>query len=141
MISGMCLNLARRLHPEARMVDPEVQAQVRAELEQAGIKCTEMDFLLETSGEVPTSIIGTAYRWTFRRAWRYWVATGPGIPQEIAEPFHNKWGKVVRTGGFAGGRSPLEHAEGFAIDSYHIDTMEGLEEFVHLLFTIHKPRS
>jgi len=133
-------NLARHIDRDNPQVDPEVQAAVRAELEAAGCAYEDHDFLLRQCGEVPTSIIGVQSRWSFRRAWYYWVAEGPGIPPDIAEKFHQTWGGEVRTAGFAGGISPLKWCEGFAVDSYHIDSQDGLNAFVALLKSIHRPQ-
>lgn len=144
--------IARRINPDkrgfpnlarghdARPEDfPEVDETVRRELAEAGIHVTEYRNI--NQGEVPTSFYGgTAHRWLFRRAWYYYVAKGDGIPAEIAEVFHQTWGSQVRVNGHCGCPSPLEQNEGFAIDSYHIDTQEGLNAFVKLLSAIHKPR-
>lgn len=134
------INLARRFDREHLVADPEVQETVRAELTEAGINICDMDFFLDSCGEVPTSIIGIQCRWQFQRAWYYWVAKGPGIPVEKAEEFDKQWGKVVRADGDCGCRGPLFWNEGFGTDSYHIHSQEGLNAFVKLLKEIHIPR-
>ena len=90
--------------------------------------------------EVPTNIFGFWKHWKFERSWYYYRADGAGIPPDLAEEFHKTWGRQVRVSGHCGCPSPLEWYEGFAVDSYHIDTQEGLNAFVALLNQIHKPR-
>ena len=109
-----------------------------SELQQAGIDAEgPFDFL--RVGEVPFGYAGFSYMWSFRRAWYYWVAEGAGIPAEVAEEFHKGWGTQVRVNGDCTCPSPLQSNEGFAIGLYHIDTQEGLNAFVELLKSIHKP--
>jgi hypothetical protein len=54
------------------------------------------------------------------------VPEGPGIEVEAAEKLHQKFGTVVRTDGYSGGKSPREHFQGLACGNYHVDTQEGL---------------
>lgn len=131
------INLARRIDRDNPQVDTEVNETVRAELTAAGIEIEEHDFLIRMCGEVPTKIIGSLAGWSFRRAWRYWVAEGPGVPPEEAEQFHRIWGQQVRVAGHAGCPSPLAYYHGFAVGSYHIDTQEGLNAFADLLRSIY----
>lgn len=104
------------------------------ELEDAGITVHEMPS--DLGREVSTKIIGVCESWSFKRAWYYWVAKGPGIPLQLAEEFHQKWGKEVRVDGHCECPSPLEWFKGFAVDHYHIDTQEGLKAFADLLKSI-----
>jgi hypothetical protein len=134
------INLARQVDRDNPKVDSEVQEIVRKELTEAGIEVVDFPVFINSCGEVPTSIVGSFAGWIFKRLWYYYSASGPGIPSDIAEEFNNKWGKIVRVGGMAGGISPLRYYEGFAVGDYHIDTQEGLNAFVELLKTIHKPR-
>ena len=127
------INLARHKIDEA---DPEVNKQVFKELTEAGIEIYQNKLFINTSGEVPTDIIGTFDKWGFRRSWYYWVATGPGIPMEIAREFNRKWRQEVRIEGSAGGQSST-YNNGFAIGYYHIDSQEGLNAFVELLKSIY----
>lgn len=131
-------NLARGF--DAKPEDyPEVDETITRELTEAGIKVSEFPNI--NKGEVPTSIFcGSAHRWIFQRAWYYYIAKGDGIPPDIAEEFHKEWGTQVRVEGHCGCPTPLWNNEGFAIGSYHIDTQEGLNAFVKLLASIHKPR-
>lgn len=144
--------IAQRTNPQARTFPnlargfnanpedfPEVDETIRRELAEAGI--TESDFHNFDKGEVPTSFYGgLAHRWLFRRAWYYYVAKGDGIPADVAEEFHKEWGTEVRVAGHCDCPSPLYWYEGFAVDGYHVDTQEGLNAFVRLLASIHKPR-
>lgn len=153
-------NLARYTDGQ-HMVDlldvfKEVDDQVRAELMEAGIlnsdgkgdsgNYMEADWIRRISGtdqrckEVPCQIFAAKHRWVFERRWYYYNAEGPGIPPDIAEEFHKTWGTQVRVEGHCGCPSPLEYCEGFAVSHYHIDTQEGLNAFVKLLASIHKPK-
>lgn len=98
-----------------------------AELRGAAIAVTSWEMLRK--GEVPTKHVGHHARWTFHRAWKYWIAEGPGIPPEAAEKFNECWGLECRVEGFAGGISPVEMNRGFAVSLYHIDTQAGLRAF------------
>lgn len=88
------------------------------------------------SGEVKTSSIGVLHGWTFKRAWYYWTAKGPGIPLEQAEALHKTHGTVVRVNGDAGCQSPREAFKGLACGSYHIDTPEGLKALADTIKSI-----
>jgi hypothetical protein len=90
--------------------------------------------------EVPTSLVAFYNGWTFERAWYYYRAKGDGIPPDIAEEFHQTWGRQVRVEGHCGCPSPLEWCQGFAVGSYHIDTPAGLKAFIGLLDRVYKPQ-
>lgn len=112
----------------------EVRAKVtkvaKAELEAAGI---EVFRFTDRRSEVPSDVMGSLSMWSFRRAWYYWMAEGPGIPPHIAEKLHATHGKVVRVAGHCGCPSPIEWYEGFAVGGYHIDTQDGLNAFAEML--------
>lgn len=95
------------------------------ELADAGIKAV---LLPEGAryGEPKTRVLGELGPWSFKRAWRYWVAEGPGIPVDEAEALHVKHGRVVRVAGHCGCPSPLEWYKGFGVGLYHVDSAEGL---------------
>jgi hypothetical protein len=119
---------------------PDVREQAVRELEEAGI--TERLMLhYSDHPEVPAAIIAGVHRWTFTRAWYYWIATGPGIPPEHAIPFDKEWGKEVRVDGDCACRGAEFWGEGFGVGMYHIDTQEGLNAFVQLLAKVRKPVS
>ena len=109
---------------------------LRAELAAAGIQTLQQhegkppeymaDFLRETSGEVKTSVVGTLHGWTFKRAWYYWAAKGPGIEVAAAERLHAAHGRDVRVDGHCGRPSPTEQYKGLAVGDYHVDTPAGL---------------
>ena len=148
------------LLPKAQTIFEGVNATIRAELIAAGFpakidrnKSTEQGLFemwheLENAfrmnngyfPEVPTTVIGIYNGWVFERAWYYYRAKGAGIPPDIAEEFHQTWGKQVRVNGDCGCPSPLESCQGFAVGSYHIDTPAGLKAFVALLDRVYKPR-
>ncbi len=98
------------------------------ELNLAGIEHQKFpESYREHYGEVKTIIMGTLLGWSFQRAWRYWIANGPGIPLDAANALHLTFGKEVRVDGHCGAPSPLEHFHGLAVGSYHIDTQSGLK--------------
>ncbi len=102
---------------------------IRKELTEAGIEISELPVLLGT-GEVPYKVIGSISIgptfWGFNRAWRYWVAEGPGIPLKDAMELHKTYGKEVRVNGHCGCPSPEEQNGNFGTGFYHIDTQQGL---------------
>lgn len=112
-----------------------VTAACKSELEAAGIQTYVFGGLYGQS-EVPSKCVGHLSGWSFKRAWYYWVATGPGIPPEIAERLHATHGREVRVEGHCGCPSPLEWAHGFAIGSYHVDTNDGLKALADTLASI-----
>ena len=101
-----------------------VDDAVAAELEAAGIEVHRFPNPLD--GEVPTGVFGTLRGWKFRRAWRYWVAEGPGIPPDFADELYESHGQEARVAGDCGCRSPRFWHKGFASGMYHVDTQEGL---------------
>lgn len=143
---------------DAQAIFEEVDKTIRAELTAAGIpdKLNEngsegifdmafgnFESCRMSNGcfpEVPAKLVGITHRWTFERAWRYYIAKGPGIPPEFAIPFDKEWGTQVRVDGDCACRGAEFWGEGFGIDMYHIDTPEGLKAFVELLAKIHTPR-
>lgn len=110
---------------------------LRAELKAAGIQTMQeadgkppefmVDLLRSTSGEVKTSVMGVLHGWTFKRAWYYWTAEGPGIENDAAERLHATHGREVRVAGHCGCPSPTEWFKGLAVGSYHVDTPDGLK--------------
>jgi len=128
-------NLARREDDTDSW--PVVDEQTRKELAAAGIKAEGPHDFLRRNREVPSGYLGTLCLWSFRRAWYYWVAEGPGVPADKAEEFHKTWGRQVRVAGHCGCPSPLEWHKGFAVGVYHIDTQDGLNAFAGLLRSIY----
>ena len=110
---------------------------LRAELKAAGIPTLQEDadkppeffaeLLREQSGEVKTSVMGVLHGWTFKRAWYYWTAEGPGIEVTAAEALHATHGQQVRVAGHCGCPSPTEWFKGLAVGDYHVDTPDGLK--------------
>lgn len=109
---------------------------LRTELKAAGIPTIQeaegrppeymADMLRRTSGEVKTSVFGVLHGWEFKRAWYYWICSGPGIEVDAAERLHAAYGKEVRVAGHCGCPSPREWFKGLACGSYHVDTPAGL---------------
>jgi len=118
------------------------------ELEEAGIEIVEGE---RSQGEVPYTLTGKLADWNFLRAWCYWVANAEkGLPLEVAtelhkrkydgkgkEP-HNTYGHVVRVAGNCGCPPPEKwlNDKGM-IDSYHIDSQEGLNALADAIRTLH----
>jgi hypothetical protein len=102
-------------------------AECEAELTAAGIKVEKMPECVRDrwNGEVKTIVLGTLYGWSFTRAWYYWITKGPGLPLEYAVPLYRTYGQEVRVNGHCGCPNPF-YQGGTAVDSYHIDTPEGL---------------
>ena len=93
----------------------------------------------EPVGEVKTSVIGVLHGWQFKRAWYYWVASGPGIEVEAAERLHATHGQSVRVDGHCGCPSPREWFKGLACGSYHVDDAEGLRALADCIKTLVQP--
>lgn len=118
--------------------DPNCDDFIDMEIRKAGLKP------LQVTGphrdEVPYGIYAEFGSWTFTRAWTYWVAEaaeGTGVPIKAAERFNPLFGDEARAAGFAGGL-PNGHLQGWlsrndTIDTYHIDTMDALIDFVNML--------
>lgn len=125
----MLPNLARRGNDSSVWL--EVDSAVNNELRNAGIPSVGPHDWLRHNREVPAGYMGELCMWGFRRAWYYWIASGPGIPADKAEEFHKTWGT------HCGCPSPIEYCHGFSIGQYHIDTQEGLKAFAELLRSIY----
>jgi len=98
------------------------------ELDLAGIEHQKFpESYRDYYGEVKTIILGTMLGWSFKRAWRYWIAEGPGVPLKHAMSLHLKFGQEARVAGHCGAPSPLEYFHGLAVGSYHVDTLTGLK--------------
>lgn len=116
---------------------------LRAELKAAGIQTYQeaegqppeylATILRSQSGEVKTSVMGTLHGWTFKRAWYYWVAEGPGIDVDAAEALHATHGREVRVDGHCGCPSPSEWFKGLGCGHYHVDTPDGLKALADTL--------
>ncbi len=120
-------NLATHTTDEAKLAI--LDQKCRDELLAAGITPLEFEIFRDERSEVPTKVRGALdpLGWGFRRAWRYWVADGPGIPPVYATALHETHGDDVRVSGHCACPSPLEWYKGFAVGMYHVDTAEGLK--------------
>lgn len=109
------------------------------ELTLAGIPFTRMPECIRERREVPTVVIGELFMWGFHRAWRYWVAEGPGIPPEHAGLLHEQFGTECRVDGHCGCPSPREWFHGFAVGRYHVDTQAALNALAETLKKVWVP--
>ena len=104
-----------------------------SELQLANIEVARLPEVLRSRHEVRTVIVGQIGPWGFDRAWRYWIAKGPGIPPLIAEALHTLHGTEVRVDGHCGCPSPGAWFKGFAVGLYHVDTQEGLNALANVI--------
>lgn len=116
----------------ATSVAGRYDSEIAAELIDAGIKAIELPNAFRY-GECQTKIYGELLGWKFRRAWYYWVATGPGIPVEDAEQLHAAHGQEVRVDGHCGAPSPRETYGGLGCGLYHVDSAAGLRALANTL--------
>ena len=124
---------------------------LRAELKAAGIPTLQedagegpeylADMLRRNSGEVKTSVVGVLHGWEFRRAWYYWMCSGPGIEVAAAERLHATHGKDVRVAGHCGCPSPREWFKGLACGIYHVDSPEGLKALADTIRALVTPNA
>ena len=115
----------------------ECDQTITEELTAAAIPTKEVE---QTRSEVPYTVVGDLSPWELNRAWYYWMASAPegqGLPEEIAETMNTTFSDVVRVAGFSGGTGVKEwlSAKG-TIDTYHIDTQEGLNAFAAVVKTV-----
>jgi hypothetical protein len=105
----------------------DADGAIAKELEEAGIHVEKLpEFTREKHPEMRTVVMGSLHGWSFRRAWTYWIADGPGIPPSYANTLHDEHGKEVRVAGHCGCPSPLDWYKGFAVPLYHVDSQAGL---------------
>jgi hypothetical protein len=112
-----------------------------AELEAAGITVKKYTWMLDHSGEVRTSVVGSLGPWDFKRAWYYWVCKGPGIPLDVAKKLDSEHGKTVRASGDCACRGPEFWNEGFGTSDYHVDSPEGLAALAEAIKSVWKQRT
>lgn len=141
--------------------------EILNELEFAGIHAVECG---RTNQEVPYSYIGILHGFVFKRAWSYWMVSGP-MPIKTANYIYEKYRDLsIRAGGDCGNVEPIRYAEPkdfrkyvdnlaeqllsnyklvdeiekllqekkqstkeLYVNSYHIDTLEGLKVFADIL--------
>lgn len=125
---------AERWFPNLACVDA-CDDVIREELLAADIRVVPVK---RRRSEVPYTLTGALYGWTFRRQWYYWVAEtreGYGIPRAEAEALNARWFDVVRVAGMGSGAQVEKWLRRGTINSYHIDTPAGLRAFAKLLRT------
>jgi hypothetical protein len=87
--------------------DRNCDVQIREELEKSGINLVFHD--KDLNQEVPASITGQLGRFTFTRAWHYWVVSGKMPLNAAREMYANPNGvKDVRVAGHCGCPPPEE---------------------------------
>lgn len=133
MLNLACSNEQKELRRE------DAVNQCVKELNAAGIRAIVMNGDAPNS-EVPGYVFGSLSMWSFRRAWVYWVAEGPGIPVETAELLHATHGSSVRVAGHCGCPSPREWYKGFGVGSYHVDSQEGLNALADAIRSVYDAR-
>jgi hypothetical protein len=106
--------------------DRECDTVIAGELALTGI---ELVHGKRSDYEVAASITGKLGKFVFTRAWSYWIVGGK-VPLGVANKLYRLNKEKIRSGGDCACRSPETWArEGF-IDTYHIDSQEGLNLFV-----------
>lgn len=115
-----------------------LDAALRAELEYAGIVVEMLPESLRAhyGVEIKSTVLGTLHGWSFKRAWRYWVCSEPGIPHQAATDLHCRFGNEVRVSGHCGCPSPMEHYSGLGVGRYHVDTWDGLKALAETISTV-----
>lgn len=106
----------------------EVDSLVHEELRQARIPVIRLPKIQDHS-EVPTTVQGVLCGWKFVRAWYYWIAEGPALPFEFADPLHEHIGQEVRVAGHCGCPKPREwysRHDQLGVDNYYVDSQLGL---------------
>lgn len=122
---------------------------IKIELQKAGIDSTvsQNDYKIQ-------AVVANVHNWNFKRNYRYWIveSEGNGLPLSIAKQLHSKkypdemfddyqmirkYGNVIRVIGHAGCPEPDGWDTNGYINSYHIDTQEGLNEFVRTIKLYH----
>lgn len=128
--------------------ETKADLHILKELSGAGIEIVEGE---KSRGEVPYTLTGKLGDWNFSRAWTYWMAGAKeGLPLEVATELHDReyalkgerepatYGQVVRVAGHCGCPPPNEWVNGAGkIDSYHVDTQEGLNALAGAIRTLH----
>lgn len=130
--------------------ETKADLHILKELSEAGIEVVEGK---RTRSEVPYTLTGKLADWNFSRAWYYWMAhaeDGKGLPLEVATELHERkypisgerepetYGQVIRVAGHCGCPPPKEWLNSNGkIDSYHIDSQEGLNALAGSIRTLH----
>jgi hypothetical protein len=101
----------------------ECDVEIRRELTSCGIEIVELPE--PRRGEVPARLTGRIGRFTFTRAWYYWVVQGSMPLARARTLYDNPVGRTdIRVEGHCGCPAP-EHD----VASYHIDSELGLHIF------------
>lgn len=130
--------------------ETKADLHILKELNEAGIEVIEGK---RTRSEVPYTLTGRLADWNFSRAWYYWMAhaeDGKGLSLEVAAELHKRkypaidkdqpktYGQVIRVAGHCGCPPPKEWLNNNGkIDSYHVDSQEGLNALAGAIRTLH----
>jgi hypothetical protein len=111
--------------------NPGADRYVRRELARARVPAVEGG--ADGGGEVPATVTGRLGGFSFRRAWYYWVVTGP-VPLEVAERlYEDPVGQTdVRAGGHCGCPHPSQQAEWIAPDGRRVVPTEEREKMLEM---------
>jgi hypothetical protein len=120
--------------------DVDCDAHIRRELRRAIVPAISCD--RDPNSEVPYRVRGQIGPFALRRAWTYWVATGP-VPIEVARALHaDPIGREdVRVAGSCACPPPehpwLDELDGRrAVSLYHIDSEAGLRLYADAVRSI-----
>ena len=108
----------------------KIQKTIRIELREADVEEKLLECFPEHS-EVPYKVYGEYKHYKFYRGWCYWIVKGD-TSHDIAKIIYSDMvgRESIRTNGWAGNRDPSEFC---IINTYHIDTQEGLNRFVNII--------
>ena len=106
---------------------------IKKELLEAGIKYQNLHFTL--NDEVPSELYASFQGWEFKRAWYYWIASTNTTPLlfKYANELNSTHNEDCRVNGHCGCPSPREEFDkpwDIGVNTYHIDTQDGLNAFI-----------
>jgi hypothetical protein len=93
-------------------------------------------------------LTGRLKEWNFEREHSYWIVYAPigkGLDLKAATQMHTRrypiigkdqprtYGKIIRVQGYSGGTHPRNFAENSRVNTYHIDSQLGLNEFARVI--------
>lgn len=112
----------------------EIDILCTYELMQAGIEANKLpECIRSDTADVRTIVFGELHHWTFKRARKFWIAEGPGLPPAYSNALHEKIGQECRVNGDCTCPSPTKQYGNFASGYYHVDTQEALNELAKML--------
>lgn len=96
--------------------------------------CGVLRRVVEPYGECKVDIEGVVGDWTLRRAWTYWIVSGPPVAREAVVEFDAEHGATVRARGYSGGGAL--YIEDGPVTTWHVDTLEGLRALKEFLWQL-----